>query len=411
MNEILQTNMNIFPKGSSFLFNVINASDISSNTLTQAQYDLITNGRPTLIKGNLFSMDYILIVPMHEGTTYWTGNCLATSIYGQGENGIFSIQKSNLAISLTRLTTYDRNGTLYLKDKSFPNYPSSPANNQVLTYKTDNTMAWLDPTTLTIDVPLNQCTIAVLKDAITNINGYSPTGYTSVSDTITTGGQSYAVKRIKYNSSNCTQAQASTYMKAMCGSEFVPTYNASVPQNTIFMLPDGTLWKPQFDSTNGLVLWAMQRVMRNPMTTAGDIIYADSNGNAQRLAKGFNNSYLGVDQNGNLGYQQRPQSVVGSTANGNYGFNFAWNTGSYYIEMVTIIWESTLSGDPLWITFPDIIISQLDSVDPTYIVGPRTSSGLIYLKLTKDSDYIYGTVRDGDDNIITGGTIRYIIKQ
>lgn len=25
MNEILQTNMNIFPKGSSFLFNVINA--------------------------------------------------------------------------------------------------------------------------------------------------------------------------------------------------------------------------------------------------------------------------------------------------------------------------------------------------------------------------------------------------
>lgn len=33
-------------------FNVINANDITNNTLTQAQYDLITNGKPTLIKGS-----------------------------------------------------------------------------------------------------------------------------------------------------------------------------------------------------------------------------------------------------------------------------------------------------------------------------------------------------------------------
>ena len=35
------------------LFNVINASDIVNNTLTQAQFDLITNGKPTLILGTL----------------------------------------------------------------------------------------------------------------------------------------------------------------------------------------------------------------------------------------------------------------------------------------------------------------------------------------------------------------------
>jgi hypothetical protein len=53
-------------------------------------------------------------------------------------------------------------------------------------------------------------------------------------------------------------------------------------------------------SSNGLT---------NPMTTAGDIIVATAGGAAQRLAKGANNTVLGVDGSGNVGYQPAAAST------------------------------------------------------------------------------------------------------
>ena len=43
-------------------FNVINATDIVNNTLTQAQFDLITNGKPTIIKGTFLGYENPLLL-------------------------------------------------------------------------------------------------------------------------------------------------------------------------------------------------------------------------------------------------------------------------------------------------------------------------------------------------------------
>ena len=42
--------------------NIINASDITSNTLTQAQFDIITNGKPTVIKGSFLGYENPLFI-------------------------------------------------------------------------------------------------------------------------------------------------------------------------------------------------------------------------------------------------------------------------------------------------------------------------------------------------------------
>lgn len=52
-------------------FNVINASDIVNNTLTQEQYDLITNGKPTLIKGSWSSYNNLILLSPRDNSTYF----------------------------------------------------------------------------------------------------------------------------------------------------------------------------------------------------------------------------------------------------------------------------------------------------------------------------------------------------
>ena len=66
------------------------------------------------------------------------------------------------------------------------------------------------------------------------------------------------------------------YMKYMSGSEFVPEYNYQYPQTVLFMFTTGTMagsiWKPQWDSTYGLVLWKVSDGyidLNNPQTITG----------------------------------------------------------------------------------------------------------------------------------------------
>ena len=59
------------------IFNVINASDIVSNTLTQAQFDLITNGKPTLIKGTYQGYKNMLITYWFEYSNSWRALAIA----------------------------------------------------------------------------------------------------------------------------------------------------------------------------------------------------------------------------------------------------------------------------------------------------------------------------------------------
>lgn len=132
-------------------FNVINASDIVSNTLTQAQYDLITNGKPTLIKGTLLSIKDLFIISINGDGTYKYATCIGGSGYQNNsqEYTQLKISSSNFGISIATNDPRNSISQLYsVNGKSIPAYPSSPANAQVLTYGTNNTLSWTGKLTL-----------------------------------------------------------------------------------------------------------------------------------------------------------------------------------------------------------------------------------------------------------------------
>ena len=110
--------------------------------------------------------------------------------------------------------------------------------------------------------------IAFILGVLQNINGKQLSAYTS--DYGTYGG--YAGYKIQKNSTNLTREQAGQYLSALCGSEFTPTYNFDTPLNSYLVrASDGLILKPQYDATNGLVLYEMKKVLTNtsglPYTT------------------------------------------------------------------------------------------------------------------------------------------------
>ena len=130
-------------------FNVINASDITASgsnfQLTQAQYDTITNGKPTIISGTLgaYTNNVILLTGLLDGTI-WYGSC-ATCNYGHNRINGYSINPSTLIMAFGRNTgsRIELEGER-LNGKALPNYPSSPTTSKVLTYGTDNNLSWGD---------------------------------------------------------------------------------------------------------------------------------------------------------------------------------------------------------------------------------------------------------------------------
>ena len=132
-------------------FNIINASDITNNTLTQAQYDLITNGKPTLITGTLLNLtNPILLPPM--GTSYKRGKilgCSSSSIYVET---LYNIDGTTLVIDLvdsrtkitfdsgnqrTSITNADLQGTVNKNNSGYglilPSTSSYTANKEIAT--------------------------------------------------------------------------------------------------------------------------------------------------------------------------------------------------------------------------------------------------------------------------------------
>lgn len=102
-----------------------------------------------------------------------------------------------------------------------------------------------------VDVPNKQATTTIVVNALTNINGRLLTTYEATEQTI--GG--YECLQITKGGEIVTEAQAITYMQYMTGSKFLPKYNLDKPQYSLFIFADFTIWKPQFDDTNGLLLY------------------------------------------------------------------------------------------------------------------------------------------------------------
>lgn len=115
-------------------FNVINASDIVSNTLTQEQYDLITNGKPTLIKGVFLNVDSLFIFPAYY--TFGTNilfMCFGT-ISTRYNISYFQINTSTKVCTINDSTKHIRlNNLEYINGKTIPNYPTANTSPQVLT--------------------------------------------------------------------------------------------------------------------------------------------------------------------------------------------------------------------------------------------------------------------------------------
>ena len=102
----------------------------------------------------------------------------------------------------------------------------------------------------------NQANVSIIVDPLTNVNGRVFVHYTS--ELIDVGG--FPVFKIKYDGANVTEEQAREYMAYMTGSSFLPKYNYDRPANTYFLMPNGLLLKPQYDSTNGLLLFILPQL-------------------------------------------------------------------------------------------------------------------------------------------------------
>jgi len=106
-------------------FNVINASDITSNTLTQAQYDLITNGKPTLISGTFGTRTNILIVGLADLTSSFRGIAISgyeiTTVFIDASTKQINIDYSQ-DIQLKKIALIN---TQNFNGKTVPSYPSN----------------------------------------------------------------------------------------------------------------------------------------------------------------------------------------------------------------------------------------------------------------------------------------------
>lgn len=112
------------------VFNVINASDIVSNTLTQAQYDLITNGKPTLIKGTLLGYENLFILSYRQVSTIYVliGLCSDNLV-------ILYITASTKAIAAYTSSSkqFNLRSISSINGKTIPNYPTTNTRKQALT--------------------------------------------------------------------------------------------------------------------------------------------------------------------------------------------------------------------------------------------------------------------------------------
>lgn len=100
------------------LFNVINASEIINNTLTPAQYDLITNGKPTIVSGDYNGVS-IFFKPYLGGADFIKGWCIANDALTS-----YQVFRTSKQIGLNGKSNYIA-GVYSFNGKTIPSYPSS----------------------------------------------------------------------------------------------------------------------------------------------------------------------------------------------------------------------------------------------------------------------------------------------
>ena len=111
------------------------------------------------------------------------------------------------------------------------------------------------------DPKTQQMATAIIRNPNTNLNGRELTNYQY---TLTTVG-GYKAYVISYHWGWVGREQAEDYMEYMCGSRYVPEFNYEKPQNDIWIMIDGSVWKPQWSPVDGMVLFALPSPYLNKM--------------------------------------------------------------------------------------------------------------------------------------------------
>ncbi len=135
------------------VFNVINASDIVNNTLTQEQYDLITNGKPTLIKGSLTTTTSLILTdlflkPFEELSSNW-------SSFGLASNGYLCYVKQVLINKNTKVLNlipkslpitinYGKPIGLAIGEKDLPAYPTDTTKQYKLVQQVGGNLGYVE---------------------------------------------------------------------------------------------------------------------------------------------------------------------------------------------------------------------------------------------------------------------------
>ena len=125
-------------------FNLINASDIVDNTLTQAQFDLITNGKPTLIKGTILSHNNLFLFPAFlRANDYWCyGFCEYNNIE---ELSLLNINSTTKVISINYAKFFSLPTLYAINGKNIPSYPTANVLPQILSIaENGGALNWTD---------------------------------------------------------------------------------------------------------------------------------------------------------------------------------------------------------------------------------------------------------------------------
>ncbi len=181
--------------------------------------------------------------------------------YDNGDNLYLSIIDDGTEEALLPLSGYvDNEGILHLSGRDFDDnktyeFEINGNTHEITTSEVEGiTMGegTIPSEGGSVDVPGLQATATLVKDALTNLNGRVLSAYEATDGLY---ADLYPIKTITYGGETCTEEQARNYMEYMTGSRFLPVYNYEKPQNSMWIMSDGTFWKPQFDENNGLILF------------------------------------------------------------------------------------------------------------------------------------------------------------
>ena len=218
-------------------------------------------------------------------------------------------------------------------------------------------------------VPQLQDTIAVIKSPIININGRVIDNFEATAGYV----DPIHYYHITRSGSELTEEQAANYMEYLCGSRYVPTYDYEHPKNSIFLMPDGTFWKPQFQASGS---WAGMFLFQlpNPFEVSSNKVTSISNASTNEQypsAKCVYDAIAAVKKNAYKAVDTSTYSTLNDflASTGEEGFMYLYpvDTSDLTKGYKQYIWESNA-----WVYMGD---TNLDLTPYPTLSGNNTFSG------------------------------------